>query len=87
LLSAAAVARNVGRPSIRRSKSYDVGFSVRKIKHGLVEVLDSLYAVFESRESARSFTIDYRLLADNLPDPVEGHLHVIVEWAIETPSE
>lgn len=71
--------RNVSRPSIRRTHSYVVEFGVGRVKHGFNEPLDPLYIRFESFESARSFAIDYRLYAGNLPDPVEGQLHVIVD--------
>lgn len=70
--------RNVGRPSIRRTKSYDVEVPVGKLKHEFIEALDPMYVVFASFEKARSFTIDYRIHAANMPDTVEGQLHVIV---------
>jgi hypothetical protein len=71
--------RNVSRPSIRRTKSYDVKVSITLLKHGFVEPLEPLYLMFESRESFRSFTIDYRIHASNLPDASEGQLHFIVD--------
>jgi hypothetical protein len=74
--------RNVGRPSIRRSKSYTVELSVRKVKHGFAEPIDPLYVVFSSISTAFSFEIDYWLHTDNLPDRVEGKLHVIVEGPV-----
>ena len=69
---------NVSRPSIRRTKSYDVKVSITVLRHGLTEALAPLYLIFESRESIRSFTIDYRIHAANLPDFSVGQLHFIV---------
>ncbi len=70
---------NVSRPSIRRTKSYDVEVSITVLRHGFSEALDPLYLIFESRKSIRSFTIDYRIHAANLPDPSVGQLHFIVD--------
>jgi PIN domain-containing protein len=71
--------RNASHPSIRRTKSYDVELEIGKIKHGFSEEIDSMYAIFPLFDDAASFTIEYRLHAANLPDLVEGHLHVIVD--------
>ena len=70
---------NVSSPSIRRTKSYDVEVSIAALRHGFAEALEPLYLIFESRESARSFTIDYRIHAANLPDPSVGQLHFIID--------
>lgn len=70
---------NVSSTTIKKSNSYDVGFNVKKLKHGDHEESDTLFLTFENYESASPFTIDYEIRADNLPDPVKGQLHVIVE--------
>jgi hypothetical protein len=72
------VVRNVSRPSIRRTKSYDVNVSVSKAKHGLIEHLDPIYVVFDSFKEAKSFAIDYKIHAANIPDVIEGKLSVQV---------
>jgi hypothetical protein len=52
---------------------------VRQATHNLVYTCpDDIYVVFDSLNEARSFKIDYRIIAANLPKPVEGALHVIV---------
>lgn len=71
--------QNVSSPNIRQTGSYDVDFHVQRIKHKLQEPADPLYVIFESFESARSFQIDYRLLAANVPNEVTGQLHVIIK--------
>lgn len=73
------VARNVSSPSIERTNSYDVNIHVKNLKHQLTEDLGTLYAVFESFDAAASFSIDYRLVTANVPKPVAGKLHVVVE--------
>ena len=71
--------QNVSSPSIRRTKSFDVEFTIGKIKHKFREPLKPLYVVFDTRENVHSFTIDYKIHAANLPDMTEGQLHVVVE--------
>lgn len=70
---------NVSGPKIRRTDSFEVDFHVGKLKHNLQVDLDPLVIAFDSWDTSRSFTFGYRLLAGNVPDPVEGKLHVVVE--------
>ena len=70
---------NVTIPSIKRSTSYDVEVHVRRLKHKLREPFDNMYLIFASVDAARSFHIDYQILAANLPDKQTGNLHVIIE--------
>jgi rRNA-processing protein FCF1 len=71
--------RNVGKPFIRRTNSYDVSVPIALLKHGFAATLDPLYVVFGSSESVRSFAISYRIHASNLPDASEGQLHVVFD--------
>lgn len=70
---------NVSTPNIRQTSSYDVDFHVQRIKHKLQESAEPMYIVFESFESTRSFQIDYRILAANVPSETTGKLHVIID--------
>lgn len=70
---------NVSGWSVKRSNSYDVSAHVKESIHGLPVDLDSLYAMFESRQAVKSFPIEYELLASNIPEKLTGKLHVIVE--------
>jgi hypothetical protein len=70
---------NVSSPTIRRSHSYEVELHVDKLKHGFREAFDPLHLVFDAFDSAASFHADYFLHAGNIPKPVEGSLHVVVE--------
>src|SRR5205823_5543657 len=70
--------RNVSSPEIRRTNSYDVNIHVKHLKHNLVEHLEPLCVVFDTHEEARSFGIDYQLLAANVANAMTGKLHVIL---------
>jgi hypothetical protein len=70
--------RNVSPVRIKRSKSYDVDFHVTRLKHNLREPIDTIIVVFNSFDSAKSFNIQCRILAGNLPHAVEQELHIIV---------
>lgn len=71
--------QNVSSPNIKRVNSYEVHVHVQKIKHNLQVFLDPLFVIFEAFESANSFTIDYRILAANIPHEVTGDLHIIIQ--------
>jgi hypothetical protein len=70
--------KNVSSLKIRPSKSYDVEFKVIRLKHNLREPIGSLFVVYDSFESAKSFNIQCQILAGNLPHPVEEELHIII---------
>lgn len=70
---------NVSNPNIKRVNSYEVHVHVQKIKHNLQVFLDPLFVVFDKFESANSFTVEYRILAANIPHEVTGNLHIIIE--------
>lgn len=69
---------NISAPNIKRSNSYDVDLHVTRLKHGFQEPFGTLYVTFESIESARSFHVDYKILAADLPHEQSGRLHVII---------
>jgi hypothetical protein len=79
LNSQSRVQPNVSSPNIRRSNSYDVELHVRKLKQNMSEPFDRMIITFDSFEQASSFRIDYRIVAANVPKPITGALHVIVE--------
>lgn len=70
---------NVSSPNIEETNSYEVDFSVRKLKHNMRESCGPFYVVFDSAEDASSFSIDYRINTADLPDDTEGKLHVVVQ--------
>jgi len=72
------------KPTIIKTNSYDVKYELNKIKHGFQISLDPLFLVFDSIESARSFKIDYSILAGNLPEPANGELNIIIEKNISS---
>lgn len=82
-----SLGRNITEAKIRRTNSYEVHFHIRGLKHNLKANFGSLFVLFESWDTTRSFTINYRLLAANVPRPVEGQLHAIVRVAGPAESE
>jgi len=70
---------NVSSPHIKHTNSYDVHFHVQRVKHNMQVTFDPLFVIFDSFDSTSSFTIDYRILAANLPHKVTGNLHVVIE--------
>jgi hypothetical protein len=77
--------RNISSPTIRKTNSFEIRFHVRELKHNLQAEFDPLYILFNTWDTAKSFAFDYRLLAGNVPSPVEADLHVIVD-SVETNS-
>jgi hypothetical protein len=69
---------NVSLRNIRKSNSYEVNYTVEKLKHSQGEDLDPLAVVFQDRASAGSFNFGYRIYAENMPKVVERRLHVVV---------
>jgi len=72
---------NVSGPQIRRTNSYEVNIHVRQLKHNLDLSLATLHVLFGSYEEARSFSIDYHIMAGNIPKPTIGTLYVVVHKA------
>jgi hypothetical protein len=61
-------------------KYHQVSFTVRRATHGLVyDCPYDTFIILESLEAARSFKIEYQIVAANIPKPVEDALHVIVK--------
>lgn len=69
---------NVSSPSIKKTNSYDVSFSVKKLKQHLQAPCDRLFVYFDTFDSVRPFSIDYRINAANVPHEIEGELNVVV---------
>ena len=72
---------NVSSLSIKKSNSYDVTASIRRVKHGTQEALPGIFLQFASYDAARSFQVEYTIRAANLPDSAEGVMNVVVEKA------
>jgi rRNA-processing protein FCF1 len=69
----------LNRPSIKKTSSYDVHYKRESIKHGIKYQLDQLIAIYKDYVDMRSFTIDYKILANNVPVPIIGKLNIIFE--------
>jgi len=70
---------NVSPFRIRPSKSFDVDFHVNRLKHNIRESIDPLFVIFDSYDATKSFNIQCRILAGNIPQPIDQQLHVIIK--------
>lgn len=66
-------------PRIKKIKSYEVAFSTPKLKHGFLIKFDPVYVIFPSIETGKSFNVNYSILAGNLPEKIEGEVHIIID--------
>lgn len=71
--------QNVSSPDIKRVNSYDVDIHVQKLKHNLQVYFAPLFIVFDNFESANSFSVEYRILAANIPNEDTGNLYIVIE--------
>ena len=67
---------NFNSPSIKKTNSYDVDFSRKKLKHGYSEQMEQLTIIFDSNSSINNFQIDFELSSGNVPDKLVGKLNV-----------
>lgn len=67
------------RPSIRKTNSYEVRFTKNYVKHLIVYPLDELLLIYKHYSDMRNFSIDYRIIAGNVPEPIVGKLNVILK--------
>lgn len=70
---------NVSKPQIRKTNSYDVRVRVTRIKHKMEVNLDSFWVIFPSIAAAKSFNVNYEILAANYPEAFSGSLHVVID--------
>lgn len=84
LLDLPALQRNTELPnvkgfSIKPTNSFEVTCKIGKAMHGEPIFLRCLVAIFDSVAEARSFTIDSKIICDELIEPAISQLHVIVD--------
>lgn len=78
---------SVSRPASASIEGTKVLFKVKKLKQNLVQPLESLYIVFRSWSSLKSFTIDYRInLEENAVDRV-GQLSVTIRKPLRSSTQ
>lgn len=65
------------RPTIKKTNSYDVNYSLQRLKHHQSIELNPLYLKYQDISiQGKGFAIDYKIIVANLPNPVVGRLHV-----------
>lgn len=73
---------NFNGPTIRKTNSYEVDFHVKSLKHFQAHDLEHLIVVFPSYEEIINFTIDYKIVISNVPEPIVGKLSIKAGLAI-----
>lgn len=68
--------------TIKKTNSYTVTDHFPRIKHGDYVILPEMFIIFDSYESASSFNCDYTIRPANLPDPIMGQLHFVIQKEI-----
>lgn len=74
--------KNVSDPEIQKTDRYEVYFSVRVAKQGASIALGPVWIIFGPEDELRPFTVEYRIVADNVPGDVTDQLHVVVSEAV-----
>lgn len=70
---------NVSGLNIKKSNSFDIDTHVKRLMHQKIEYLDIFYIVFKDYKSAFSFDFSYNIVAENIPTPINGNLHIIID--------
>ena len=65
--------------NIERTGSYKVTDHFARIKHGGSVKMPEMFLTFDSYESSGSFHCEYTIRPANLPDPVRGKLHFVID--------
>jgi rRNA-processing protein FCF1 len=66
-------------PTIKKTNSYEITFHCKSVKHAMTHPFNRVILKYASLADMKSFQIDYRLNAANVPAPVEGTLNVVFE--------
>lgn len=69
----------LNRPSIKKTNSYDVNFFRKYVKHLTLYRLDTLIAIYDDYKNFNNFSIDYTIIAGNIPESVKGTLNIVYE--------
>ncbi|MEZ2335677.1 PIN domain-containing protein [Mucilaginibacter sp. RCC_168] len=70
---------NFDAPTIKKTNSYEVTYYCKSLKHDMENSFDKIFLQYDSFDSIKNFTIDYKLNIANVPAPVKGQLHVVFE--------
>ncbi len=65
-------------PWVDRDKSSLIRFSLKDLMHKRPIKLDSIFVSFEEFEAIKGFSIEYKIYAKNISEPIEGQLNVRV---------
>jgi len=69
---------NISDPTIKKTNSYDVSLNVKYLKHTQNVSILNLVIIFESYEKIKNFSIQYSIIAANIPTEENGTLNVLL---------
>ncbi len=70
---------NVSGPTIKKTNSFEVSYSIKNLKHNQSANLETLFLKYDDIKLARGFNIDYKIMVANIPKLLSGQLHVTFE--------
>lgn len=70
---------NFNKPEIRKTNSYEVDIHYKNLKHFQSVTIDPLLVIYPSVSKIINFTIDYKIIVGNFPEPFVGSLSVVAE--------
>ena len=63
---------------LKKTKSYELTDHFKRIKHGDFVQLPELFLIFESFDSAKSFSCEYTIRPANIPEPLCGSINFVI---------
>lgn len=79
--------RNVSRPTITPTNSFDIDFSIENLLHHTSENSDKMVLIFPSIDEATSFTATYSLICPENPELTKGTLHFNIKRSTNAISD
>jgi hypothetical protein len=70
---------NVSGLNIKKTRSFDIDFEIRSLKHHSSQAIESIYLTFHSAQEAKSFQIEWEAISDEMPFHDRGSLPVVFE--------
>lgn len=70
---------NFNKPEIKETNSYEVDIHYKNLKHFQSVAIDPLLVVYSSASKIINFTIEYKIIVGNFPEPFVGSLSVVAD--------
>lgn len=67
------------KPVIRPLTHRQVHLNVKTLKHTRSCTLGEFFVIYHSFSEVANFKVDYKILANNIPEPIKGVLHIVAD--------